>query len=152
MSKKSNSIKQIFEEAIEEGVAVEARKIIDLRAASKKAIVIYKGVFWVGIAIFNIALWVPLPIEVNRTFLYLVAFLALIVAVVVPILGIKKQQLILEMLKVNKGSLKKKAVDEKAWVYVEQVKNLDRPLLNLEFELLEGSKWAAKAEDRSAEV
>jgi len=107
-------------------------------------------VFWVGIAIFNLALWAPLPIELNRSFLYLVAFLALIVALVVPIIGIKKHQVIRELLKVNKEIPKKKTINEKARVYIDQVKNLDRPLLNVEIELLKDSKWAAKPEEDPA--
>jgi hypothetical protein len=150
MSKKNNAIQQLFIDAIENGDAVEARRIIDLRAASKKAVVMYKGVFWVGIAIFNLALWAPLPIELNRSFLYFVAFLALIVAVVVPIIGIKKHQVLRELLKVNKEIPKKKTINEKARVYLDQVKNLDRPLLNVEIELLKDSKWAAKPEEDPA--
>ncbi len=145
MSKKVNLTEQIFKDAIEKGVAPEVSEIIAIRATSKKAIVLFKSVFWVGVAIFNLALWVPLPIELNRTLLYVVAFIVLVIAVVVPIIGLRKHQATLELLKVNKDVLKKKTASEAGRVYIDQVKKQGRPFVNVEFELLEGSKWEQKA-------
>jgi len=147
MGNKSNEIYQLVQEAIDKGVALEAKDIRELRAKSKKAATLFKSVFWVGIAIFNIALWLPLPIEINRTVLYAVAFLALIVAVIVPILGLKRHQVNLELLKVTTEALKKKTASEAGKVYINQVKKQDRPFVAAEFELLSGSKWVAKPED-----
>ncbi|GEM_PF-1204183 len=147
MNNKSNQIHQLVKQAIDNGTALEAKDIRGLRARSKQATVMFKSVFWVGIVIFNIALWLPLPIEINKTVLYVVAFMALITAVVVPIFGLKKHQVNLELLKVSTQALKKKTVSVAGKSYINQVKKQDRPFVVAEFELLNGSKWAVKAED-----
>jgi len=143
MSGKINPIQQIVKEAIDKGTALEARDIRELRARSKKAVVMFKSVFWVGIVIFNLVLWIPLPMEINKTLLYGVAFLALIIAIVVPIFGLKQHQVNLELLKVTKQPLKKKTANEAGKLYIDQVKKQDRPFIVAEFEALEGSKWAS---------
>jgi hypothetical protein len=147
MSNKTNQISQLVKEAIGNGAALEAKDIRELRARSKKASALFKSVFWVGIVIFNLALWLPLPVEINKTTLYVIAFLALIIAIVVPIFGLKKHQVNLELLKVTKQALKKKTASEAGRVYIDQVKKQDRPFIVAEFEFLNGSKWATNPED-----
>jgi hypothetical protein len=146
MIEQSNPIKRVIEQAIDQGLALEAKDVRALRARSKKAILLFKSVFWAGIVIFNLALWAPLPIEINRTLLYLIALGSLVVAIVVPILGLKKHQMNLELLRVSGQQPKKKTANDKGRTYIDQVKQQDRPFVNAEFELLEGSKWAASAE------
>jgi hypothetical protein len=141
MSSKENTILQLTKEAIERGEALKVSEIRSLRAESNKAAGILKGVFWVGIAIFNIALWAPLPIAIDKTILYVVAFSVLVIAVVVPIVGLRKHNLNLELLKVNKEPLKKKTANEAGRVYIDKVNKADRPFINAEYELLYGSKW-----------
>jgi hypothetical protein len=142
MSRKTNSILELTAAAIAAGEPLEVRQIRALRDQSKKAVSVLTAVFWVGIIIFNVALWVPLPFAVNQTLLYLVAAVALLVAVVVPIIGLRKHKLNLEYLKVNKENLKKKTVNEAGRVYMDKVKQRERPFINAEYELLSGSKWA----------
>lgn len=146
MSSKMNPVMQMVKEAIAAGEPVEVRKIRELRAQSKQAVSIMTGIFWIGIVIFNLALWVPLPIAVSKTVLYAVAAIALIVAIVVPIMGLRKHKMILELLKVNKEPLKKKMANEAGRVYIDKVKKLDRPFINAEYELLYGSKWEGSAD------
>ena len=146
MSNKINPIHQIVKEAIDKGKALETREIRALRAQSKKAVTLFKSTFWVGIVIFNLSLWAPLPIQINKTLLYVISFVALVVALVVPILGLRKYQVNLELLKVTKETPKKKTASEAGRVYIDQVKKQERPFVNAEFELLEGGKWSAKAE------
>lgn len=141
MSSKVNPVIQMVKEAIEAGEPVEVRKIREMREQSKQAVSIMTATFWVGIVIFNLALWVPLPIAVSKPVLYGVAAIALVVAVIVPILGLRKHKMILELLKVNKEPLKKKTANEAGRVYIDKVKKLDRPFINAEYELLYGSKW-----------
>jgi len=145
MSNKMNPIHLIVKEALDKGKALEATEIRALRAQSKKAVTLFKSTFWVGIAIFNLALWAPLPIQINKILLYVIAFVALVIALVVPILGLKKHQVNLELLKVSKETPKKKTSSEAGRVYIDQVKKQDRPFVNAEFELLEGGKWAGEA-------
>ena len=142
MSKKDNPVYHVAKAAIESGHPLQVKTIKELRAKSKQSVMIYKSVFWIGIVIFNIALWVPLPFSVPKTILYVVAFVSLAVAIVLPILGLRKHQLSLELLKVNKQNPKKKGVDEQGRVYMDKLKTQDRPLINAEFELLDGSKWS----------
>ena len=142
MSSKINPILMITREAIEEGKPLEVRTIRKLRAENKQATVIYKAVFWAGIVIFNLLLWAPLPFAVSKTALYAMAFTVLAIALIVPVLGLRKHQMNLELLKVNKQAFKKKTVNATGRLYMEKVKWQDRPFINAEFELLDGSKWS----------
>ena len=147
MSKNINPVHLAVKSAIDRGTALEAKDIRLLRAQSKKASTIFKAIFWIGIIIFNLALWVPLPIEVNKSLLYVVAFMALIIALIVPIVGLRKHQSSLELLKVTKETPRKKTASEAGRVYIDQVKKQERPFVNAEFELLEGGKWSRQGED-----
>jgi hypothetical protein len=144
MRSKTNLIKQLVKDAINNGKPLTVKEIKTLRAESQKASTIFKSIFWGGIVIFNLALWMPLPIQINQTLLYLIAFIALVVALAVPLPGLRKHQMSLELLKVNKQGLKRKTASEAGRVYIEKVKQQDRPFINAEFELLDGSKWAEK--------
>jgi hypothetical protein len=146
MSRKVNPIHQLVQEAITNGKALSVKEIRALRTESQKASTLFKGIFWGGIIVFNLALWVPLPFAVNSTILYTVAFVALVIALAVPIPGLRKHQANLELLTVNKQPLKKKTASETGRVYIDQVKQQERPFINAEFELLEGSKWAERAD------
>ena len=147
MSEKINPVQQIVKEAIDNGKALQAKDIRELRVQSKKAATLLKSTFWIGIAIFNLALWAPLPIQISKTVLYVVAFVVLVISLVVPILGLRKHQVSLELLKVTKEVPKKKTASEAGRVYVDQVKKQERPFVNAEFEILEGGKWAGKVEE-----
>ena len=142
MGKKDNPVYLVTKAAIDSGQPLQVKTIKELRVKSKRSVMIYKSVFWIGIVIFNIALWVPLPFYVPKTLLYGVAFVSLAVAIVLPLFGLRKHQLSLELLKVNRQNPKKKTVDEQGRVYMDKIKSQDRPLINAEFELLNGSKWA----------
>lgn len=144
MSSKENPVIQLTRAAIEAGEPLEVRKIRELRETSKKAVSILTAVFWAGIIVFNVVLWVPLPVPVSQPILYAVAFVALVAAVIVPIVGLRKHKMTLELLKVNKEPLKKKTANETGRVYIDKVKKRDRPFINAEYELLYGSKWGEK--------
>jgi len=146
MSKKANPIRQVVAEAIKNGRALSVKEIRTLRAQSAKASMIFKSIFWIGIVVFNLALWVPLPFVINQTLLYGIACVALLVALAIPLPKLRKHQVNLELLKVNKQPLKKKTANEAGRVYIDQVKQQNRPFINAEFELLDGSKWAGKTE------
>lgn len=62
-----------------------------------------------------------------------------------PILGLRKHQVNLELLKVTKEIPKKKTASEAGRVYIDQIKKQDRPFVNAEFEVLQGSKWVERA-------
>lgn len=141
MIRKNDSIRQLVNQAIEKGVALEPGEIRALRDQRKKSITLLKSVFWVGIVIFNLALWVPLPIEISQPFLYTIAFVALVAAIVAPMLGLKQHHVDLELLKVNKQIPKKKTASHAARTYIDLVKKQQRPFVNVEVEMLEGSKW-----------
>ncbi len=145
MSDRINPIKQIVQQAIDQGAALEAKDVRALRARSKKSILLFKSVFWGGIIVFNLALWAPLPFAIDRSLLYLIALVALVVAIVVPIIGLRKHQMNLELLRVADQQPKKKTASDQGRVYIDLVRQQDRPFVNAEFELLEGSKWAASA-------
>lgn len=138
---------QMARKAIEAGEPLEVRTIRAMREESKKAVSVMTAIFWAGIVVFNVALWVPLPMIENRSVLYVVAALALVVAVIVPIIGLRKHKMILEMLKVNKEPLKKKTANEAGRIYIDKVKNRERPFINAEYELLYGSKWNSPSKD-----
>lgn len=137
---------QLTQKAIAQGEPLKVSEIRSLRAKSRQVVTISKAVFWVGIVVFNLALWVPLPIEVNKTALYTIAAVALAVAIIVPLVGLRKHQMSLELLKVNKLPLKKKTANEAGRAYIDKVTNLDRPFINAEYELLYGSKWSEQSD------
>lgn len=151
MTQKKNTILCLTEEAISASEPLSVQSIRKLREQSKNAIFIFKAIFWVGIVVFNLALWVPLPIEINNTILNLIAFLSLAVAIVVPIIGLKRHQMNLELLKVNRNTLKKKTLSAEAVAYWEKVKIKDRPLINAEFMLLDGTKWSNQSKRKTVE-
>lgn len=147
MSDKVNPVHQIVKDAIDKGTALKAKDIRVLRTQSKKAATILKSVFWVGIVIFNLTLWAPLPIAISKNVLYLISFVALLIALIVPFLGLRKHHVSLDLLKVTKETPKKKTASGAGRIYIDQVKQQERPFVNAEFELLEGSKWAGKADE-----
>jgi hypothetical protein len=142
MSRKINPVQQLVQEAIDKCTPLTVSEIRALREKSKQASAIFKSIFWVGIVFFNLVLWAPLPIEINKMF----AFAILVVSLVVSIIGLRKHQVVLEHLKVNKETLKKKTASEAGRAYIDKVKNQERPFVNIEFELLDGSKWDTKKE------
>lgn len=144
MSRGDNPVIALTRAAIAAGEPLEVRKIRALRDASKKAVSMLTAIFWVGIIVFNLALWVPLPFPVSQPLLYAVAAVALVAAIIVPILGLRKHKLILELLKVSTEPLKKKTANEAGRIYIDKVKLRDRPFINAEYELLYGSKWGEK--------
>lgn len=137
-----NPVLLLTRDAIDAGQPLDVKTIRELRAQNRQAVMVYKTVFWVGIIIFNLCLWVPLPFAVSKTVLYVMAAVALVTALVVPIVGLRKHQSSLELLKVNKDPLKKKVVGGTGRVYMEKVRAMDRPLINAEYTLLDGSKWS----------
>lgn len=141
MNQKVNPVIAMTRAAIAAGEPLEVRKIRAMREASKKMVSIFTAVFWAGIVVFNVVLWVPLPIPINPAVLYAAAAVVLLVAVVVPILGLRRHKLILELLKVNKEPLKKKTANASGRVYIDKVKLSERPFINAEYEVLSGSKW-----------
>ena len=142
MSRKINPVQLLVQEAIDKGSPLTVSEIRALREKSKQASTIFKSIFWVGIVFFNLVLWAPLPIEINKIF----AFAVLVVSLVVSIIGLRKHQVVLEHLKVNKETLKKKTASEAGRVYIDKVKKQERPFVNIEFELLDGSTWATTTE------
>lgn len=147
MSDKINPVQQIVNDAIVRGTALKASDIRLLRSQSSKASTMFKAIFWVGIVFFNLALWVPLPIQISKSLLYAVAFAVLLVSLVVPILGLRKHQMSLELLKVTKESPKKKTASEAGRIYIDQVKKQNRPFVTAELEALEGSKWGGNVKE-----
>jgi hypothetical protein len=146
MSSRNNAIMEIVRQAIDRGVALEGQEVRSLRTRSKNIVARLKGVFWGGIVIVNLALWVPLPVAIDRYVLNGIALVALAVAIAVPFFGLKKHQMNLEMLKLTDRQPKKKTASAQGRIYIDQVKQQDRPFIVAEFELLEGGKWSSAAE------
>lgn len=136
MKEKLDPVSLSVREAVGRGEALPASEIIALRVKHSRAIVLYKGAFWVGIAIFNVALWAPLPFEIARPILVAVAILSLLIAVVVPIFGLKKHQVCLEKLKLTEEKPKRKNLSEAGRAYADQVRQQDRPFTVAEYEVL----------------
>ena len=146
MSRKINRVRQLAREAVDRGTPLSVSEIRDLRAESRRAVTIFKSLFWTGIVIFNLLLWAPLPAAISRPLLYVIAFSVLAVTLLVSILGLRKHQMNLELLKLNRDGLKKRTASEAGRKYIDLVKKEDRPLINAEFELLAGSKWSGHHE------
>ncbi|NIQ95955.1 MAG: hypothetical protein GWO11_04300, partial [Desulfuromonadales bacterium] len=88
MATENTAIHQLVNESINNGTALSAQEIRDLKEKNNKAVKLYKLVFWIAIAIFNVFLWVPMPIAAGLKMG--VAGLSLACAFILPIYGIRK--------------------------------------------------------------
>ena len=138
---KTNPIHVAVNNAISTGTALTAGDIRNLREKSAQSIKAYKACFWVAIIIFNLAIWVPLPI--SKVLLIVLAVLSLAIALIVPILGIRKHQKILELLEDSSSGPKKSGAGGARRDYIEQVRKEGRNFVKAEMEALEGSRDSA---------
>lgn len=139
----TNPIHVAVNDAISSGTALTARDIGSLRKKSAQSIKAYKMLFWAAIVIFNLLIWVPLPI--STSLLIALAVLSLATALVGPILGIRKHLRILDLLEESSSGPRKNRVDVSGKAYIEQVRKEGRNFIKAEMEALEGGRDSAVA-------
>ena len=125
-------------DAIAGGYAISAERIQQLRDKSKKEIFILKGVFWIAIGIFNLMVWYPFSTPISDTLRWTVGLGALLVAIVFPVIGIRRHQGFLEQLEDSTQGPKRRKTDDSGRKYMDLVKKQGRFFVHAEFVQLEG--------------
>lgn len=138
---KTNPIHVAVNHAITTGKALTAGDIRNLREKSVQSIKAYKACFWVAIVIFNLAIWVPLP--VGKGLVIALAALSLAIALIVPVLGIRKHQQFLELLEDSSAGPRKSGLRDVGRIYIEEVRKEGRNFVKAEMEALDGSRDAS---------
>ncbi len=138
MTQKVHPVRQMVLDAIAGGYAISAERIQQLRDKSKKEIYILKGVFWIAIGIFNLMVWYPFSTPISDTLRWTVGLGALLVAIVFPVIGIRRHQGFLKQLEDSTQGPKRRKVDESGRKYMDLVKKQGRFFVRAEFAQLEG--------------
>jgi hypothetical protein len=137
----TNPIHGAVENAIRGGTALTAGDIRALREKSSRAITAFKAVFWIALAVFNLLIWVELPIA--RSLLVALLILAPGVGIIVPMLGIRRQQGLLALLEDASSAPKERRADEPARAYIGQVRKEGRRFVKAEAQVLEEKRNSA---------
>lgn len=124
--------------AIEQGTVFTRKDLREIRESYQRSVLMFKGCFWLSVALFNLLIWVELPI--NRELTIALGILSLLTALLPPIIGIKTFQKRLYLLEECDESPKKSRASDAGKRYIEGVKAEERPFLRVEFELLEKSR------------
>ncbi len=138
MSEKIDPITQMVMDALAGGYAISGESIQKLREQSNKGISTLKTVFWVAIGFFNIMIWVPFSTPIPSGLRWAIALGALLVALVFPIVGIRRHRGLLYRLEDSTLGPKRRNTDEAGRQYIDLVKKQGRKFLRAEYELLEG--------------
>lgn len=142
MAQKTHPIKQMVLDAIAGGYTVTGERIQQLRDKSYKEISVLKMVFWVAIGLFNLMVWYPFPAPISATLRWSVGVGALLVAIIFPILGIRRHRGHLAQLEDCTQGPKRRKVNAAGRQYMDRVKKQGRVFVRAEFTLLEGETAA----------
>ncbi|MFO7982664.1 MAG: hypothetical protein R6V08_04345 [Desulfuromonadales bacterium] len=138
MGKENNSIHQIVKQSVASETPLSAADIRRLRKKNTKAIGLYKLVFWVAIALFNVFLFVPLQIPDALQIALIIVSLGC--AFIVPIYGIRKHQKILGFLGDTASGPKKSRASDEGRTYISGVRQEGRSFVKAEVDVLEASR------------
>jgi hypothetical protein len=138
MTQKVHPVRQMVLDAIAGDYAISAERIQQLRDKSKKEIFILKGVFWIAIGIFNLMVWDPFSTPISDTLRWTIGLGALLVAIVFPVIGIRRHQGFLEQLEDSTQGPKRRKTDDSGRKYMDLVKKQRRFFVHAEFVQLEG--------------
>ena len=138
MKKKIHPVRQMVVDAIAGGYAISGERIQQLRDKSKKEIYILKGVFWFAIGLFNLMVWYPFSTPIPDSLRWAVALGALLVAIVFPVIGIRRHQGYLGQLEDCNQGPKRRKTDDSGRLYMDMVKKQRRFFVHAEFLELEG--------------
>ncbi len=138
MAQKTDPIKQLVMDALDGGYALSGEKIQQLREKSTREITTLKTVFWVALGLFNLMVWDPFNVPLSASLRWGVAFGALVVAIVFPIIGIRRHRARLFQLEDSTQGPKRRKANDAGRQYIDRVKKQGRYFIRAEFELLEG--------------
>ena len=126
--------------ALARGKSLTRSELTALRDKSELTIKLYKLGFWIGLGIFNVILWIDLPIPIPRNILLIIGFMALLAGFGFPIFGIRKHNRCLELLETAEPGPKKSRASDAGKDYIEQAKQDGRTFTRAEIEILEASR------------
>jgi len=139
------NIHSLVREALTAGRALTIRQIRAERDRSRKAIRQGKVIFWVAIALLNLMVWVKIPIPLLLR--VGIGLLALMAALIAPIIWSKQHHLNLLLLEQAAEGPKRRKASPAAKKYIDQVREQDRPFIRAEVEILEADKYAEQDTD-----
>ncbi len=138
MAQKNHPIKQMVLDAIAGGYAVNRERIQQLRDKSNREISLLKRVFWVALGLFNLMVWYPFSMPIAETLRWTVGIGALLIAIVFPIVGIRRHRGCLAQLEECTQGPKRRKADDLGRQYMDRVKKQGRFFVRAEFQILEG--------------
>ncbi len=138
MNRKTHPVKQLVLDAVAADCAVSAEQIQELRQKSEKGISLLKKVFWFAIGIFNLMVWYPFPTSISIRLRIAVGIASLLVAIVFPIVGIRRHRSYLVQLQDCTQAPKRRKTDDSGRKYMDRVKKQGRFFVQAEFSVLEG--------------
>ena len=138
MAHKIHPVRQMVVDAIAGGYAVSDERIQQLRAKSERKISLLKGVFWVAIGLFNLMVWYPFSAPIPQALRWTVGLGSLLVAIVFPIIGIRRHRGYLLQLEECTQGPKRRKTDDSGRQYIDLVKKQGRFFVRAEFSVLEG--------------
>lgn len=142
MEQKSNQIHRRVAAGIEKGSSLTIAEIRMLRNLSERKVKTFKVSFWIAIAILNLLVWVPFPLEIPLPVKVSIGVLCLGYALSFPIVMIRKHQQYLESLKLVSQGPKRRRADDASQHYIDLVRGEGRSFIQAEVDLLAGSKHA----------
>jgi len=140
MKKLNTPVHQAVRDAIARGSALNRAEVRALQEKHELAVKLYKLAFWLLDGIFVVLLLVDLPITIDMRLRYSLAFVALVLAILVPLIGIRRHNRCLIVLEGVEPGPKKRRADEAGKGYIEQVRKDGRTFTRAELEILEASR------------
>jgi len=137
MTEKTDHILLHIEKAIDQGEPPTVETLRRLRNQADKGANLGKVCLWGGIVGLNLLIWVPLPMAIPKILFFALCGICLAIAILVPIVVMKKYRLAQEWLKAASDRPKKRQTSEKGKVYIDAVKKEGRDFVKAEVELLE---------------
>ncbi len=138
MAQKIHPIMQMVLDGIAGGYAVSGERIEQLRSKGEKEVSLLKRVFWISIGLFNLMVWYPFPTPISDTLRWTVGIGALLIAIIFPIFGIRRQRRYLEQLADSTQGPKRRRTDDAGRLYMDAVKKQGRVYIQAEFLVFEG--------------
>jgi len=146
MTTLNTPVHQTVREAIARGSALNRAEVRALQEKHELAVKLYKLAFWLLDGIFVVLLFVDLPIDLDNRLRYGLAIFALVLAIVVPLIGIRRHNRCITLLEGVEPGPKKSRANEAGKGYIEQVRRDGRTFTRAELEVLETSRDADAAD------
>jgi len=131
---------QLVQDALNSGKALTISEIRRKRDQSTQVVQRCKLGFWAAIVILNLTIWVPLPFNLPTALRVAIAVLALVSALIAPLIWSRKHQLMVLQLETTEETPKRRKASAAAKAYIDQVREQERGYVRAEIDVLEQDK------------